>query len=90
MDNNSKPFILVMNEAEQKLTDAVNDLINNEGIPCYFIELLFDKIHRRIKDGASHDIERAGEIFKAKQNIPEESTPEENIPEENIPEEVTS
>ena len=53
--NNKKPLIVAMEEAEQALVSTVNGILN-AGVPCYFLELIVDKIHRQIKDGADREL----------------------------------
>lgn len=58
-----KPFILEMAEAENELVAVVNDIIRRHNIPCYYMELLVDKIHNQLKSGAKDEIARAKETF---------------------------
>lgn len=53
---NSKPLVLALDEAENELVNTVNELIAKYNIPCYLLELIFDKIHRQLKDGAKKEI----------------------------------
>lgn len=53
---NSKPLVLALDEAESELVNTVNELISKNNIPCYLLELIFDKIHRQLKDGAKKEL----------------------------------
>ena len=53
---NSKPLVLALDEVENELVNTVNELITKYNIPCYLLELIFDKIHRQLKDGAKKEI----------------------------------
>lgn len=52
----SKPLIVAMNEAEAALFKSVNEIMRANGIPCYLFEMIFDKVHRQIKDGAEQEL----------------------------------
>ena len=53
---NSKSIVLVMDEVENELVSTVNELMAKYDLPCYLLELIFDKIHRQLKDGAKKEI----------------------------------
>lgn len=55
----SKPLILAMKDAENELVKTVNELMSKNNLPCYFFELIFDKIHRQLKDGAKNELAQA-------------------------------
>lgn len=54
-----KPLMLAMRDAESKLVKTVNEVLHEDNIPCYFLEMLLDKIHRQIKDGAGKELAQA-------------------------------
>lgn len=54
-----KPFILEMSEAENELVAVINDINRRHNLPCYFMELIVDKIHNQLKAGAINEIARA-------------------------------
>ena len=56
---NGKNLALVLCEAEQELTEAVTSIMQIHGLPCYLMELLLDKIHRRVIDGKAAEIDTA-------------------------------
>lgn len=59
-----RPLILNINDAESDLVKAVNDIIRRYNLPCYFMELILDKIHNQIKEGAKLELGRAAELEK--------------------------
>ena len=59
----SKPLILAMQEAESALVKTVNEIMQD--VPCYFVEIIFDKIHRQLKDGASKEVANARTRYAA-------------------------
>lgn len=74
--NNTKQknLILAVNEAEQALVKTVNGILAS-GVPCFFLEMIIDKIHGQIKDGAKQEIsvEREKFINQSKANATEKS-----------------
>lgn len=54
----SKPLILAMQEVEQTLVTTINGILAS-GVPCYFLELVLDKLHHQIKDGAQQELAQA-------------------------------
>lgn len=54
-----KNLALVLNEAEKELADAVSSIMQKHSLPCYLVELLLDKLHRRINDGKTAEIAAA-------------------------------
>ena len=67
-----KPFILEMTEAENELVTVINDIIRRHNIPCYFMELLVDKIHSQLKAGAKDEIARARDEISRTENTESE------------------
>lgn len=70
-DVQSKPLILSMNEAEQTLFNTVNKILTDDGIPCYFVEIIVDKIHKQLKNGATLELEKAKKVAYAKKEVEE-------------------
>ena len=66
-----KPLILALNEAEEILATTVNNLLR-EGIPCFYLELVVDKIHRQLKVGATAELEQTKKSVEPREE--EEST----------------
>lgn len=60
-----KPLILRMEEAEKETVAAVNNIMSKCDLPCYFYELVFDKIHRQLKDGAKGELDSAERQYRA-------------------------
>ena len=54
----SKPLILAMQEAESGIVNNVNAALQ-AGIPCYLLEMILDKVHRQVKDGAAREMSYA-------------------------------
>ena len=69
----SKPMLLAMNEAEQALVGTVNSILAS-GVPCYCLELILDKIHNQIKDGAKQELARESAQF-ASESQPDSTNP---------------
>lgn len=83
--SNKKPLIIAMEEAEQTLVSTVNAVLKS-GVPCYFLERIFDKIHRQITDGAKQELAQtsrqyAQDIERAKAEAEKEILPVEEITE---------
>lgn len=73
-DAKQKPLTLAVNEAEQALVETVNGILAS-GVPCFFLELIIDKIHNQLKDGAKRELSIARENFinQTKANATEKS-----------------
>ena len=56
---NGKNLALVLCDAEQELLDAASAIMQKHGLPCYLMEPLVDKLHRRISDGKTAEIAAA-------------------------------
>ena len=52
----SRNLALVLHEAEQEMTEAVTAIMQRHGLPCYLMEPMVDKLHRRISDGKTAEI----------------------------------
>lgn len=86
----STPISLAIRNVENALVASVNEVIKTSGLPCSVIELIFDKIHRQLKDGVkleleterrrileAEELEREAEIERAKvaENFKKEEEP---------------
>lgn len=60
---NGKNLALVLCDAEQELLDAASAIMQKHGLPCYLMEPMVDKLHRRVNDG------KAAEIAAAKKEL---------------------
>ena len=58
-DTKSKPLILAMQDAEKKLVNCVNEVLQVDKVPCYFLEIILDKIHQQVKAGAGKELANA-------------------------------
>lgn len=68
--NKTKPLILAMQETESSIVNSVNAALR-DGVPCYLLEKILDKIHGQIKDGAARELSAAMSQAKAdKDNAP--------------------
>ena len=67
INTNSKPTILALQEAEQALVGTVNDILKS-GVPCFFLELIIDKIHHQITNGAKQELAQASAQFESQRN----------------------
>lgn len=50
----NKPLILTMNDSEREIMNVINKTM--QVLPCYLIEMIIDKIHRQLKDGAKAEL----------------------------------
>lgn len=74
MDNNQKkPLILEIEEAKIELAQCVNHIIQDRGIPCYFLEPTLSEILAQVKACAKNEIAHA----QAHMNGAEQSAPQE-------------
>lgn len=71
MDNSkkTKPLILAIDEAEKLLVNTVNKLLIDEGIPCYYLEFIVDKIHRQLKTGATAELNNARKSVEPREEV---------------------
>lgn len=60
-----KPLALELEEAEKETVAAVNGIMLKHNLPCYFYEIIFDKIHRQLKDGAKGELDSAERQYRA-------------------------
>lgn len=63
---NNKELIIAMLDAEQQMVEAVNVIMQNNGLPCFLMETIVDRVHRQLLDG------KVAEIQAAKARITEE------------------
>jgi len=60
----NKPFIIEIEEAKTELVQCINHIINDRGIPCYFVESMLEGIFHQVKAGAKNELERAKKQIK--------------------------
>lgn len=54
-----KELVLVLAEAEQEVTQAINTIAQKHGLPCFLLEPIVDKVHRQFIDGKTSELEAA-------------------------------
>lgn len=54
-----KALVIVLSEAEQEMTEAVNAIMQKHGLPCYLMEPIAYKIHRQLCDGKATEMAAA-------------------------------
>jgi hypothetical protein len=62
-----KNLALVICDAEQELMAAAASIMQKHGLPCYLMELLVDKLHRRVIDGKAEEIAAARKELEEKE-----------------------
>ena len=56
---NNKELIIAMLDAEQQMVEAVNVIMQNNGLPCFLMETIVDRVHRQLLDGKAAEIQAA-------------------------------
>jgi hypothetical protein len=56
--NVQKPMIIAMEEAEPILVNAVNQILES-GVSPYFAEMVFEKVHKQLRDLANSEMQNA-------------------------------
>ena len=54
----NKPMIIAMEEAEPILVNAVNQILES-GVSPYFAEMVFEKVHKQLRDLANSEMQSA-------------------------------
>jgi hypothetical protein len=62
-----KPFILEVEESKDELVQCVNHIVNDRGVPCYFIVSTLENILQQVKAGAKNELKLAMEHSKSKE-----------------------
>ena len=75
-DTKSKPLILAMQDAEKKLVKCVNEVLQVDKVPCYFLEIIMGKIHQQVKSGAERELTIASEQYAAENPVEPEKPAE--------------
>ena len=72
-----KELVMSLTEAEQEMFSAVNAIMQKNGLPCYLMEYVVDRIHRQLIDGKKDELaaayERANVNAKMAQDISKEA-----------------
>lgn len=50
-------LILIMDECENEILQAINKSVQK--LPCYIVEMIVDKVHRQLKNGANEELTQA-------------------------------
>jgi hypothetical protein len=61
----NKPLIVEIEESKNELIQCVNHIINDKGIPCYFVESMMAGIFEQVKIGAKNELIIAMKQVKA-------------------------
>lgn len=57
----NKELIIVLADAEMETVDAINAIMERNGLPCYLMEPIIDRIHRQLLDGKAKELAEAKE-----------------------------
>jgi len=82
----NKPIILGIEETKNKLASTINDAVNKEGIPCYFLESVLVDMLRQVQDRAREELHAAEQNYfqsMQEQQNSEVPTIEADVPAEN-------
>lgn len=55
----NKPLCLELEEAENELNKAIEDISSKHGLPCYLLEYLVSDLLVRLQNGKKREIEEA-------------------------------
>lgn len=55
----NKPLCLELEEAENELNKAIEDISSKHGLPCYLLEYLVSDLLVRLQNGKRREIEEA-------------------------------
>lgn len=56
-----KYLIIEVEESKDELVQCVNHIVNEKGVPCYFILPTLENIVRQVRDGAHNELKMAME-----------------------------
>lgn len=54
-----KELVVALAEAEAKMVEAVNSIMQENGLPCFLMEPIIDKIHRQLIEGKTAELAEA-------------------------------
>lgn len=63
----NKPIILLIDEFKAELGNTINDLIKKYQIPMYFVNNIFNDIHRQISMLAQEEYNKTQEEYNKKE-----------------------
>lgn len=67
----NKPLIIEMEEAKAELSQCMNHILQDRGIPCYWFEPVLASMYSQVKNGAKKELEMAQEYMKAQEQVKE-------------------
>ena len=57
----NKELIIVLADAEMETVAAVNEIMERNGLPCYLMEPIIERIHWQLLDGKAKELAEAKE-----------------------------
>ena len=63
----NKPLILELEEATQELTEAVERVSRDHGLPCYLLEPIVSELLTRLQNGKRKELEEAKKSYEAQE-----------------------
>lgn len=67
-----KPMIIRLEEAKTELAQCLNHIINDEGVPCYYLKDMLGNLLAEVQAGAKQELAMAREQMKNEQMKTEE------------------
>ena len=64
-----KPLIITLNETKIELISVINTAIQENRIPCYFIEPILSELLTQVREGAKNELQMAREQMKNAEQI---------------------
>jgi hypothetical protein len=61
---NNKPFIIEVEESKNELVQCVNHIVNEKGVPCYFILPTLENLTQQVRAVANNELKMAMEQTK--------------------------
>lgn len=57
--DNKKELVVALADAEQAAVATINAIMQENGLPCYLMEPIVDKIHHQLLDGKRSELAEA-------------------------------
>ena len=57
--NEEKELVIALVDAEQEAVEAVNAIMQRNGLPCYLMEMILGKIYQQLKDAKASELAEA-------------------------------
>ena len=54
-----KALVIALDEAEKEAVEAIQNIMDKHGLPCYLMENIVYKIHRQLTDGKANELAAA-------------------------------